>query len=220
MKKRSKKKTTIENATGIAAADYSPNRAWLNFPILGSAPECSEWALERVWRRARSLYANSPEVRYAVNTLATMAGTITPRPCSGNEEWDAKAREAFLRRANNPALFDAAGQMAFNQMQLWIEKRAIIDGDSLSVLTSAKDGGGCIQLYSAPQITGNGKFDDGYKSGVMTDDNGRPKAYMLYDFARDKSYKMAANRAILYRHNPDPSTPRGASELIAAICTA
>ena len=79
-----------------------------------------------------------------------MTGTITPRPCSGDEEWDAKARAAFLKRANNPALFDAAKVMNFNQAQLWIERRAIIDGDCLTVLTGSRDGGGSIQLYAAP----------------------------------------------------------------------
>lgn len=212
-------KITLHNNTGVAAADFSPARAWLSYP-LNHNPECSAWALDRIYRRARSLYANSPQVRYAVQTLTTMAGTITPRPCSGDEEWDKAAREAFLRRAQNPALFDACGQMTFQQAQQWIERRAIIDGDNLTVLTGARDGGGSIQLYAAPQITDNGEYNGGYNTGVIMGQGGRVKAYSVYDYESKKPVTIAANRAILYRHGAEPYTARGASELLAAITTA
>ena len=98
--------TKISNNIGVAAADFSPARAWINYP-LSHIPETSSFALERIWRRARSLYANCPEIRHAVNTLATMVGTIQPRPATADEEWNKKAREAFLKRVNNAFLFDA-----------------------------------------------------------------------------------------------------------------
>lgn len=209
----------IENNIGIAAADYSPSRAWVNFPLVGN-PETSSWALTRIWKRARSLYANSPEVRFAVNTLASMVGTISPRPQSGDEKWDKKAREVFLKRTSNPHLFDANGVLNFQQAQLWIERRAIIDGDNLTVLTHGKDGGGQVQFYSAPQITSDGEYKEGYQTGVVADKSGKVKGYNLYDWHNEKPFFCAANRSILYRHNPEPSSHRGASELIAAITTA
>lgn len=54
----------------------------------------------------------------------------------------------------------------------------------------------------------------------MQDKNGKVKGYQVYDFAVKKPYFVSSGRAVLYRHNPDPATPRGASELIAAINTA
>ena len=206
----------MENNIGVAAAENSPNRAWVNFPLVGN-PEASSWALQKIWRRARSLYCNSPEVRFCVNTLASMVGTLTPRPQSGNEEWDKLAREAFLKRVNNPGLFDANGVLSWNQAQLFCEKKAIVDGDVLTVLTGAKDGGGSVQIYSAPQITSNGKHEDPQNCGVEVDANGKVKGYWLYDWKSEKPFYISAGRSILYRHNPDPMNHRGASELTPAI---
>lgn len=211
---------TVKNDLGVAATEWTPNRAWVNFPMPRQGVEISNWGLERIWKRARSLYANCSEVRHAVNTLAMMVGTITPRPCSGDEEWDKLARAAFLKRVNNPYLFDVAGVLNWTTAQLWIEKGAIKDGDDLTVLTTAKDGGGSVAFFAAPQITSDGKYDNGNTTGVEVDVNGRATAYHLYDWNTKKSFRVAANRAVLYRHNPDPAVHRGASELISAITTA
>lgn len=104
-------------------------------------------------------------------------------------------------------------------MQLWLERRAIVDGDALCVLSTAPDGGGQIALYSAPQITGTGDYQNGSASGVVKDARGRVKGYQVWDYSEKKPFFAAANRAVLYRHNPEPSSPRGASELTSAICT-
>lgn len=164
MKKRLRKKLekmNIQNqGVGVAAASWSPSRAFVSWPSLNPRQEIGSWQMDRIWRRARSLYANCAEIKQAVNTLRLLVGTITPRPMSGNEEWDKKARAAFLNRVNNPYLFDANGRMNWEAAQNWIETRAIVDGDSLTVLTTATDGGGSIALYAAPQITGDGKYMD------------------------------------------------------------
>lgn len=105
-RKHPKLETKISNNTGVAAADWSPSRAWVNFPLNTTNPEASSWALERIWKRARSLYCNCPEVRHAVQTLAMMVGTLQCRPCSSDEKWNELAREAFIKRTGNAALFD------------------------------------------------------------------------------------------------------------------
>lgn len=89
-------------------------------------------------------------------TLTLLMGTITPRPSTRDEEYNKAARAAFLRRASNPRLFEQSGRLNFFQAQRWIEQRAIIDGDNLTVLTRhAYDKGGGIALYAAPQIIGD-----------------------------------------------------------------
>lgn len=220
-RKAPKLETKIQNNIGVQAADWTPARAWINYPLQGAAPECSSWALERIWRRARSLACNCPEIRHAVSTLVMMTGQLTPRPCSSDEAWNKRAREAFLKRVNNPNLFDACGVHNWQTAQNFLERRAIIDGDALTVLTTAKDGGGSVQFYAAPQITATGDYKDGKNSGVEVDPKtGRVKGYHVYDYNAQKSFFAASNRAILYRHNPEVGSYRGASELVAAIATA
>lgn len=219
MSKRKKSAPVVHNQVNIAAADWSPSRAYINWPSLNPRQEISDWQLDRICRRARSLYHNCAEVRQAVQTLSMLVGTIYPRPCSGDEQWDKEAREAFMKRVENPYLFDAKGVMNWETAQTWMEKRAIIDGDCLSVLTTARDGGGSIALYSAPQITNDGKYCDN-RTGVRMDAQGRVTAYHLYNYDTERAVDVAVNRAVLYRHNADPGDPRGHSELIAAIATA
>lgn len=101
-----------------------------------------------------------------------------------------------------------------------MEKRAIIDGDCLTLLKTAKDGGACFSFYSAPQITSDGAYNKGRREGVEYAENGLLRGYRVFDYSTKQSTFVAQNRAILYRHNPDPADPRGQSELIPAIATA
>lgn len=212
----------ITNQLPAAALD-SPSRAWLSIPFVNTR-EVSSWAREKILGRARSLYANSSEVRHAVNTLAMMVGTLSPRPCSGDEQWDKEAREAFLSRVENPLLFDSAGQLSWTTAQAWLEKRAIIDGDCLSVLTHGLDGGGKVAFYQSTQIKGDDTTDTinpyGADDGVIRDSKGKIKGYKLYDYEQGTWQRIGAGRAVLYRHNPDPADARGHSELISAVNTA
>lgn len=212
----------IKNQLPAAALD-TPSRAWLSIPFVNTR-EVSSWAREKILGRARSLYANSSEVRHAVNTLAMMVGTLSPRPCSGDEEWDKEAREAFLERVENPLLFDTAGQLSWTTAQAWIERRAIIDGDCLSVLTHGLDMGGKVAFYQACQVKGEDTTETlnpyGADDGVIRDDRGRVKAYKLYDYDKGTWQRIGAGRAVLYRHHPDPADARGHSELISAVNTA
>lgn len=155
-------------------------------------------------------------------TLTLLMGTLTPRPATRDEDFNKAARAAFLRRASNPRLFEQSGRLNFFQAQKWIETRAIIDGDNLTVLTRhAYDKGGGIALYAAPQIIGDDeKLNTTRRSGIILGRGGRIDKFLVRDIDAKNSFQVDANRAILYGHNPDPADPRHISELLGAICTA
>lgn len=203
---------TATNAWGMDAAAWSPYRAFNFFPA------CARRDITRAGRaamlsRARSLEYNSPEVRAAVKTLAMLVGTLKPLPATADEEWNKLASAAFARRTSNPRLFDNAGALSFAQLQSYAEERAVIDGDVLVVLTTAPDGGGGVSVYPADQLTSKEHGD-----GVITGPGGRPRAYAVQ--GESGEYIVGVERAHLYRHNPDPTDPRGLTDLVACITTA
>lgn len=153
MKKKTKTETVeIENGIGYDAAMFSPNRNFNLWPSLNPKDEVSNWELEKIYKRARSLYANCAEIRNAVDTMTLLVGHLSPLPQTTSEEWNNKARNAFMRIAMNPVLFESSGRLNFLQMQDWLEKRAIIDGDALVVLRKGGMRNGAVQLYAAPQV--------------------------------------------------------------------
>ena len=239
-RRRSRRKPTAEqgsprtaavpqshSAIGYDAVSWSPDRSFNFFPLTDPRRELSDADLAILYRRARSLYANFPEVRQVVETRVLLQGVLMPRANTQDKEWNRLAREEFLRVAMNPALFDAAGRMNFLQAQAWIERRAIIDGDCLTVLITRPDGFAGVRLYAAPQITENPDRRPTasadripLRTGVTTGRGGRVTAYHIYDYHAKRAYTVPAERAILYGHNPDPADPRHPSELLAAITTA
>lgn len=205
----------VQNAMGVDAASFSPYRQFNFFPVC-SRRDVARWGREVMISRARSLEFNSSEVRSAVKTLAMLVGTLKPLPNTEDEQWNRLAVEAFERRTRNPRLFDNAGALNFVQLQSYIEERASVDGDVLVVLTRTPDGGGGISVFPADQISGEG--DENAPDGVITGPGGRPTAYVLR--GRTGSYTVPVERAVLYRHNPDPTDPRGLTDLVACITTA
>ena len=220
-KKKDKQELELLNRAE-AALLYSPDRHFSLFHNTDPRREISNLDLQTIYKRARALYNDTPEIRQAVMTLTLLMGTITPRPSTRDEEYNKAARAAFLRRASNPRLFEQSGRLNFFQAQRWIEQRAIIDGDNLTVLTRhAYDKGGGIALYAAPQIIGDDeKQNQTRRAGVALGRGGRVDKYFIRDYDSKKSVSVDANKAILYGHNPDPSDPRHPSELLGAICTA
>lgn len=211
----------LSNAYGVDAAQWSPDRHFNLFPLIEQGGNASDWDLDRIWRRARSLYANFAEVRNAVDNMVLLMGALTPRPATSDEAWNKEAYNAFIKRALNPRLFEASGRLNWYSAQKWIEKRAIIDGDCLTVLTKgAYDQGGSITLYSAPQICGDDLYKDKSSAGVVYGRNNRIDKYLIRDFGADTSFPVLAARSIMYSHNPSPAEGRTPSELIAAITTA
>lgn len=215
--------STPQAAFGSDAAGYSPNRHFNFYPIHGEFPELSTWQRETIISRARSLYANFPQIRHVVRTMVLLQGTLEPRPQTADAEWNELARRAFFSRAMNPHKFDLAGRLNFFQAQEWIETRALVDGDSLTVCTRSRvDGEAAFRFYSAPQITDRTRKDLSEKNagGVLLWKDGRTRAFQVYNPADDSTAEVPARAAILYGHSPDPGEPRHPSELIAAIISA
>lgn len=215
-----------QSAIGYDAASWTPDRCFNFFPLTDPRRELSDADLALIYRRARSLYANFPEVRQVVETRVLLQGVLMPRATTKDKEWNRLAREEFLRVAMNPALFDASGRLNFLQAQAWIERRAIIDGDCLTVLVNRADGFGGVRFYAAPQVADHPKSATNAagrlpsRSGVTVGRGGRVTAYHICDWNANRTYTVPADRAILYGHNPDPADPRHVSELVAAITTA
>ena len=97
------------------------------------------------------------------------------------------------------------------------ERRAVLDGDCLSVLAVGPDGGGTLAFYAAPQVTGG---VDNVAPGCRMDARGRVTAYSVFDYVAGNVAVVPASAAVLYTHDPDPVNPRSLSELVASITTA
>ena len=216
-----KKNSELTNNIGVdAGAWFNPDRNFNLWPSFDPRQEINNWQMETIWRRARSLFSNAPEIKQAVKQMRLLMGYILPLPKTRDKEFNRAAREAFMRRAMNPRLFEASGRLNFLQAQKWIEERAIIDGDNLTVLTKHNyDRGGGIALYSAPQVTGNKPSDDNLRTGVIMGRAGRVSKYLVKDFTSNVVQEIPASRCVLYSHNPDPADPRAISELLTGICT-
>ncbi len=207
----------IQNAGGYEATRWTPSRALPFWPTLDPRHEVDTGDRFRLWTSARSLYANSPETRHVVKTCTAITGYLMPIPQSSDPDFNAAAEKAFMKRVNDPHLFEASGRMNWKSVQLWLEERAIIDGDALTVLTKERDGGGSIQLFAAPQVCGD---EDGFLGGCLTDKRGRVRRYRIKGFNNEEASTVDARSAILYSHTIDPAAPRGISELATAIPTA
>lgn len=210
-------------AFGVDAAQWSPNRNFNFFPINSPFSDVSDWQREVIISHARSLYVNFPQVRHVVQTMVLLQGSLEPRPETDDQEWNDLARRAFFSRALNPSSFDVAGRMDFFQAQEWIETRALVDGDSLTVCTrNSYDGEPRFRFYSAPQISDRTSktVDNRNASGVTLSREGRIRAFSVYDNLTDSTRTISASQAILYGHHPSPTEPRHVSELVAAITTA
>lgn len=221
-KKKNKPTPTVENNIGVdAAAWFSPDRNFNLWPSFDPRLEINNWQMETIWKRARSLYDNCPEIRNAVKQMCLLMGYILPLPKTRDKEFNRAAREAFMRRAMNPRLFEASGRLNFLQAQKWIESRSIIDGDALTVMTRTQsDKGGMVAFYSAPQITGDKPSEDNLRTGCVVGRSGRVQKYLIRDFATKAIQEIPASRCVMYSHTPDPADPRAISELLVGICTA
>ena len=221
MKKKKNKNIEILNRSDAALYTADRNFSLTDWFNLDPRNQISKWDIQTIWKRARHLYLNTPEIKQAVSTLCLLMGTLTPRPATTDEDWNKEAREAFLKRAMNPRLFETTGKMNFFECQNWIEKRAIIDGDCLTVMTrSGFDKGAGIALFAAPQIWSDEDKNNGVSMGVKFGKSGKAQKYFVKDYYLDKTVEIDANRAILYGHNQEPNETRCQSELVTAITTA
>lgn len=119
-------------------------------------------------------------------------------------------------------MFEASGRLNFIQVQDWLEKRAIIDGDALVVFRKGMLKNGSVQLYAAPQIANKDDVTNQLKhhNGVVLGKGGKIEKFFIKNFSDNTSAVIPANNAVLFTHNPDPANPRTPSELLACITTA
>lgn len=199
------------------AARWSPNRAIPFWPNLNPRTELSDGDLLELWRVGRSLYANNALVSMAVTSIVDLCGWLMPIPRSSDKEWNKKARKWFCAYALNPQKFSATGTVNFKAAQLWLEERATVDGDALSVLTRGKDGMPQVAFFDAPQVGGSGA---GNVLGVQVDDAGRLTGYHLLQGVKEPPVFVRQGVAFLYRHRPSPIPTRGVSPLASAYNSA
>ena len=195
------------------AATPSASRPVPFWPTMTPAAEVDAGDLYAIWTRARSLYANSSDVRMVVKSVADLVGYLMPLPATEDDAWNRAARAAFLRRVSNPATFDAARRLSWRSAAEWLEKRTIIDGDALVVLSRGEDGGAMFGFYHASQLWADG---EGYALGCKLSPTGAVESYRLTT-ATGGVVEVPASAAVLYQHEPDPARFRGVSGLISAI---
>lgn len=207
---------------GYDATRPSPDRALPFLPPLDARQEVDSFDLWLLWSLSRSLYQNFPPVRAAVQAMVDLVGWLMPLPATEDATWNARAAEYFSARAADPLLFSVGGKLNWKEAQQYIERKAIIDGDNLTVLGRAKDGGGAVAFYAAPQIM-SGAAAENAAAGVEVDKTGRVVAYHVLPYLPSVSQEMPkpvsipAAAAVLYQHEPDPARHRGVPELAAVI---
>lgn len=197
---------------GFEAARPSPDRIIPLWPTLDTRQEVDGSDLYWLWRTARWLYANDPHVSMAVHSIANLCGWLMPLPVTDDAEWNRLASAAFARVANNPILFDAAHRLTWKTAQLWMEQRAVVDGDVLTVLRSPSSA--AVSFVEAPRITGDGAD---MVTGIRLGADGEPTAYNITSPNGGAPVEIPAAQAILYQQRPDASRPRGYSEIAAAM---
>lgn len=206
--------TAHVNAWGLHATRPDPG-GLLAWPTLNPRAEVTQWDMQRLYRAARALAYNSGAIHRALEYCVNAQGWLLPQPCTPDEDWNAAARRHFMRLATKPRLFDQSGALNFITAQLWLEMNRAIDGDVLVVASMFKDFP-CFSFYRAPQVSEDGT-GGGEDSGVVTNAQGRATAYKLFDYNTGSYRTIPAHAAWLYRHAPDPATPRGVSDLVRGV---
>lgn len=183
------------------------------WPMLDSRHAVDGFDLDQIYRGARYLEKNSGIIGKAVEDVVNLQGWLVPEPKTTDKEWNKLARSAFIARTKNERLFDVAGQHGWKSAQVWMETQRCIDGDCLCVLCRNDDGGGSIALYDAAQIRTGVNEKGIWNMGVRVNSQGRPTHYAVYDWEAGTSVAIEADAAVLYRHNPSSTMPRGLSDL-------
>lgn len=205
----------VNRATMFGALDAavaSPTRAPRFWPTLDARKEIDAWDLFATWRQGRSLYENHDKIRMVVKTMVDLMGWVMPLPDTADAAWNKEAMAAFMERCERSTLFERSGRLSWSELQEWVERRAIIDGDALVVFTRAEDGGAQFALYAAPQVAGG----PGPQHGVQTDAGNRVQYYFLRG-EDGSSTPVPGHAAFLYAHEEDPARVRGISEVAAVI---
>lgn len=216
-RKRKKRTPATVSAWGLEATRPDAG-GLLGWPTLHPRTEVSVYDRIQLYRAARALVYNSASIRSAVETCVNLQGWLLPQPATPDDDWNRTARRHFMRAAMNPRLFDQAGALNFITAQLWLEFHRLVEGDAFIVATEYR-GFPCFRFYRAPQISADG-IGGGADLGVTSNAAGRPIAYSVFDYTTGKPHTVPAWAGYLYRHNPDPASPRGLTDLIGGIVAA
>lgn len=208
-------KLSAEMWGGYEAAMPSPMRALRFWPTVDARREVDAFDLYGCWTQARSLEANMPEVSKVVQAMVDLMGWLDPLPVTDDLAFNKAARSLAKERLHRAGLFDLSGRLTWQACQEWVERRAIVDGDCLVVLSRAADGGARFAFYDAPQFfdTPEGKH---VQPGVITNAASRVLYYVLSGTS-GKSVYVPAYAAFLYSQKKDPARVRTVSEIAAAI---
>lgn len=200
---------------GYEAAMPSPMRALRFWPTVDARREVDAFDLYGCWTQARSLEANMPEVSKVVQAMVDLMGWLDPLPATDDIAFNKAARALANERLHRAGLFDLSGRLTWQASQEWVERRAIVDGDCLVVLSRAADGGARFAFYDAPQFfeTPEGKH---VQPGVITNAASRVLYYVLSGTS-GKTVYVPAYAAFLYSQKKDPARVRTVSEIAAAI---
>lgn len=204
--------------SGYEAARITPARSVPLWISLDPRNDLNDADRDVILRNARDVVANSPYIARLVDIAVDLTGILHPLPSSSSEEWNRLARAYFRRKVDNPRTFSLDGRLSWTGAQHWIERRSIIDGDSLTVLTHDPIMGAGIALYYTTQLInpdGLNVTNPARETGITVDAHGRVIAYTLA--APGGPCTIPGADAILYHHLQDPARVRGIPELAPVI---
>jgi capsid protein len=197
--------------------------------------ETDRWKIVEL---CRDLERNDPYVGQGVGRLVAnvVQGGFTLDVDTGDDEFDARVKDAWLRWADDPDACDFSGRHDWHDLERLALRRMVVDGDVLASFTSDDR----LQLFEAHRLrtpTGDQKAVAGVVHGVQVDPAGRHLRYWvthnepssaaalapraLKEFARLDARDADGFRVTQLVHDPDRlSQTRGVSALCRTADTA
>jgi capsid protein len=166
--------------SGYSGANVSERRGQIYWPTLDTREELTAFSREELLRRCRWLVGNSGFVRGFVMNAAKLVGRWRPTMETGAAEWDAAVNENFRARAGSKVVFDAGGRYTFFTAQGMLMRKALGDGDLLTVYTEGPSRGARVAFYEAHQLKSPKESRmDRWRDGVLTNGMNAALAYGL-----------------------------------------
>lgn len=204
---------------GFSAAGQSANRGFIVFPTLDTRREISTYSRTEMLKKSRWLYNNVGFAKRTVSGISRMLGALHPDPICKDAEWKKMALSYFWTIAGSPYLFSKSGKYTFGSYQRFLTRRWLIDGDSLSVLSTGPGGDTQVAAYEAHQIrqTDQQTADNRWYDGVQIDRWGRLKNVSVYDPETDAFSVIPERLCHLSAYWERSGQPRGVTPFHAAI---
>lgn len=182
---------------GLVKAEYAgalPSRFRRTRSYLGGRADAHYVSTLQFWQLreyARDMERNDPLIRQLVDRAV---GNIIQTgmelfPDTGDKALDEELRGRFLDWGRDPRKCDAAGRLAFPEMERMVLAREIIDGDVFALPLDD----GTIQIVEGDRIDSPMRMGGDLIHGVKINDAGRPLEYW---FIRDRSTARFAH--VLY----------------------